>query len=434
MNDAHAQDMVSDPGPDSLPDGTLLLGDEFRIIGKLGAGGFGITYLAQDVYLDRSVVIKECYPEAFCARSGKTVAVRSQDYVDKYRSIVKMFMREARAIAKLRHPNIIGVHRVFEDNRTAYIALDLVDGQDLQALVHQNSPMLTPDRVQDILAKLLDAVQLIHEQDLLHRDISPDNILLDKWGSPVLIDFGAAREEASRETRAISAVMVVKDGYSPQEFYTAGTKQSPASDLYALAASFYYVITGTPPPNSQTRLAEVAASNPDPCQPLEGHYPEYPAVFLRAIDVAMSIIPKDRLQSAAEWLEMIRPADAPAPVRPQTRVDALLGKTVSDIVSQTNEHLELLAERERQRANRPVSEIPRRKISVPKWAEEFNTELAPKALRRDYERRRKEEPAARAPEAGGPAAPVEDALRVRPITVILAVALLTGAVVAYGAI
>ena len=425
-------ELVPEPAPDSLPDGTLLLGDEFRIIGRLGAGGFGITYLATDVYLDRSVVIKECYPEAFCARSGKTVSVRSQDNIDKYRSIVKMFMREARAIAKLRHPNIIGVHRVFEDNRTAYLALDLIDGQDLQALVAAKSPLITPERVQDMLAKVLDAVQLIHDQDLLHRDISPDNILLDKWGSPVLIDFGAAREEASRETRAISAVMVVKDGYSPQEFYTAGTKQTPASDLYALAATFYYVIAGAPPVNSQNRLADIAEGKPDPCIPLEGRFPEYPDVFLRAIDVAMSVIPKDRLQSAKEWLDMVRPVQLEQPViRPQSKVDKLLNAAVSDLVTQTNEHLRLVEAREAARVDRPQTIIPRRKLSVPKWAEEFNTELAPKKLKKEYERTKRDQDSG--PHALDDAPEVEEAgLTIRVTTFLAAVMSVAAAVVLTG--
>ncbi len=239
-------------GSEALPSGTSLLGDQFTIERPLSSGGFGITYLAEDNFLGRRVVIKECYPEAFCRREGKNVLVRSNIHHEKYRAIVEMFMREARSIAKLRHPNIVGVHRIFEDNETAYMVLDLIHGRDLLSLIKDKDDLLTAGQVKEVLIKTLDAVELVHQNDLLHRDLSPDNILLDKWGSPVLIDFGAAREEASRETRAVSAVLVVKDGYSPQEFYFAGGKQSASSDLYALGATFYHLISGEAPPTSLT--------------------------------------------------------------------------------------------------------------------------------------------------------------------------------------
>lgn len=356
---------------ESLPDGTLLLGDQFKILRKLGNGGFGITYLANDNYLDRHVVIKECFPEVFCRRAGATVQVRSRSNHDKYRSIVEMFTREARSIAKMRHPNIIGVHRVFEDNDTAYIALDLIEGQDLLEIINEDRRKLTPAQVKDILIKLLDAVETVHQQDLLHRDISPDNILLDKWSNPVLIDFGAAREEASRETRALSAVLVVKDGYSPQEFYFAGGKQTPSSDLYALGATFYHLISGKAPPNSQTRMADVAAGNTDPCEPLAGRFAEYDDAFLQAIDKAMSVLPRDRLQSARHWRAIIDSRkSAPEPfVLPP--IDQTLEKTLTRLVSETNEQLAKLPAHKRELKAAPKADPS---FSIPDWVREFNAE------------------------------------------------------------
>ena len=356
---------------ESLPDGTLLLGDQFRILRKLGNGGFGITYLANDNYLDRQVVIKECFPEVFCRRTGSSVQVRSRSNHDKYRSIVEMFSREARSIAKMRHPNIIGVHRVFEDNDTAYIALDLIEGQDLLEIIKEDRRKLTPAQVKEILIKLLDAVQMVHEQDLLHRDISPDNILLDKWSNPVLIDFGAAREEASRETRALSAVLVVKDGYSPQEFYFAGGKQTPSSDLYALGATFYHLISGKAPPNSQTRMADVAAGNSDPCEPLAGRFPEYDNAFLKAIDQAMRVLPRDRVQSARQWRELIDARkNVPEPfILPP--IDQTLEKTLTRLVSETNEQLAKLPEPKKEVKAAPKADPA---FSIPDWVREFNAE------------------------------------------------------------
>jgi hypothetical protein len=139
---------------------------------------------------------------------------------------------------------------------------------------------------------------------MLHRDISPDNVLISKTGEPVLIDFGAAREQASKSNRAMSALRVVKDGYSPQEFYIAGSEQGPWSDLYALGATFYHLIAGEAPVNGQARLAALAEDRPDPYVKLEGRIEGYPPGFLAAIDKALSTLPKQRVQSAAEWLAM----------------------------------------------------------------------------------------------------------------------------------
>jgi serine/threonine protein kinase len=376
---------------EALPDGTPLLGDQFTIERALSNGGFGITYLARDNYLDRRVVIKECYPEVFCMREGKKVVVRSDQHKAKYRTIVKMFMREARSIAKMRHPNIVGVHRIFEDNHTAYMVLDLIHGRDLLSIVNDKKEPLPPAQIKEILIKVLDAVDLVHKNDLLHRDISPDNILLDKWGSPFLIDFGAAREEASRETRAVSAVLIVKDGYSPQEFYFAGGKQGPSSDLYALGATFYHLISGVAPPNSQTRMAEFAGRNPDPCEPLAGRFPEYDLQFLEAIDKAMQILPKARLQSAAEWLEIInKEGERVKPLQLSSRFD--LNKTLTRLISETNEYV--LNSEPRIPKSEPLALKPAdmKPVKSPGWVEEFNQETTgvttPDALDAETEEQR----------------------------------------------
>lgn len=372
---------------EALPDGTALLGEQFRIDRALTNGGFGITYLAKDNYLDRDVVIKECYPEVFCQRVGKDVIVRSSQHQDKFRSIVEMFMREARSIAKMRHPNIVGVHRIFEDNQTAYMVLDLIQGRDLLGVINDENANLEPDQVKEILIKVLDAVDLVHQNDLLHRDISPDNILLDKWGTPVLIDFGAAREEASQQTRAVSAVLIVKDGYSPQEFYFAGGKQGPSSDIYALGATFYHLISGEAPPNSQTRMAEFASKNPDPCEPLAGRFPEYDLTFLKTIDKAMEILPRERIQSAQDWLSIInKEGSRVKPLQPRRTGD--LGKTLTRLVSETNEYVLNSEPREPKRAP-PKQLRPEDAISPqPAWVDEFNRETSEERVRKQEDENR----------------------------------------------
>lgn len=289
---------------DELKPGTKLMHGQYTIESFLNAGGFGITYLARDS-LDRKVVIKECFPGAFCRRSRYVVQARSRAHQNELKSIVRLFVQEARSLAKLNHPNIVGVHQVFEDNETAYMALDFVTGRDLLDTIEDPNHGLNPTQIKLILKEVLGAVGFIHDQGILHRDISPDNILINKDFHPVLIDFGAAREEATKQSRVLSALRVVKDGYSPQEFYIAGSDQSPSSDLYALGASFYHLINGEVPPNSQARLAAIASGETDPYVPLAGRFPEYEPEFLAAMDKALAVLPKDRVQSAKDWIGMM---------------------------------------------------------------------------------------------------------------------------------
>ncbi len=289
---------------DELKPGTKLMHGQYTIESFLNAGGFGITYLARDS-LDRKIVIKECFPGAFCRRSRYVVQARSRAHQNELKSIVRLFVQEARSLSKLDHPNIVGVHQVFEDNDTAYMALDFVEGRDLLDTIEDPNHGLTPVQIKSILKEVLGAVGFIHDQGILHRDISPDNILINKEFRPVLIDFGAAREEATNQSRVLSALRVVKDGYSPQEFYIAGSEQSPSSDLYALAASFHHLIANEVPPNSQARLAAIASAEPDPYKPLLGRFPEYNDAFLAVLDKALCVLPKDRVQTAKAWIEMM---------------------------------------------------------------------------------------------------------------------------------
>lgn len=289
---------------DELKPGTSLFHGQYRITRYLNAGGFGITYLATDS-LERQVVVKECFPGSFCRRVEHSVMARSRGHKGELRSIVRLFTREAEALAKLQHPNIVSVHQVFEDNNTAYMAIDFIEGHDLLAITKKKVLILRPDQIVEILKKTLKAIGCVHDAGLLHRDISPDNIIINGEMEPMLIDFGAAREQATKATQALSAMRVVKDGYSPQEFYLAGSEQGPESDLYSLAATFYYVITREIPPDSQKRLSAHVANEPDPYVPLARKTGDYDAAFCTAIDHALAILPKDRIKSAGEWLTML---------------------------------------------------------------------------------------------------------------------------------
>ncbi len=295
---------------DELKPGTDLFHAQYSIDRHLKSGGFGITYLARDS-LNRQVVIKECFPEGMCVRPNRVVRPRSRTYGAGVATLIQKFIGEAQSLARIDHPNVVRVHQVFEDNDTAYMVLDFIDGRELGEEIVENP--LSPAEVRSALLQLLDAVAVIHDAGLLHRDISPDNIMLDADRRPVLIDFGAARDQERPANRPASTVHVVKDGYSPQELYLQGGDQGPWSDLYALAATFHHLITGEAPPNSQMRLAALAMGSPDPYLPLAGRVDGYAPAFLAAIDKALSVMAHARIQTARDWTAMITGVPAPAP-------------------------------------------------------------------------------------------------------------------------
>ncbi|NNE89052.1 MAG: protein kinase [Silicimonas sp.] len=303
---------------DELPRGTELMLGQYKISEYLNHGGFGITYLASDS-LNRRVVVKECFPGSLCHRSRLAVKARSRAHVSELEGVVKLFMREAQALSKLEHDNIVGVHQVFEDHGTAYMVLDFIEGHDLLKYIEKPDLNLSPSEIKQILEKLLDAIGFVHQAGLLHRDISPDNIILTENLDPKLIDFGAARDKATKATQALSSLRVVKDGYSPQEFYLAGSEQGPSSDLYSLAATFYHIITGETPTDSQVRITAHVSDEPDPYIPLAKRTTAYDKNFCAAIDKALMVLPKDRLQSSEEWKQMMNAvpvAQAAKPARP----------------------------------------------------------------------------------------------------------------------
>jgi serine/threonine protein kinase len=299
----------TDRGDELLP-GTSLSFGQYEITRFINSGGFGITYLAKDS-LDRDIVIKECFSSTFCRRTQTKVRPSSQNTQGHMQKIVKSFLYEARSLARLSHPNIVGVHQVFEENDTAYMAMDYVKGYDLLEIIDEKKAHLGPKQIVAIATSLISAIGYVHDHGLLHCDISPDNILVRHSGEPVLIDFGAARKTEVGVAQKYSGLSVVKDGYSPHELYAAGGNSGPWSDIYSLAASLYHAITGVAPVNCQTRLAALAGKKPDPCLPLAGSVPGYPPGFLESIDKAMAVLPAKRFQTAAEWLQVrSKPQDA----------------------------------------------------------------------------------------------------------------------------
>ncbi|MDH4983223.1 serine/threonine-protein kinase [Hyphomicrobium sp. D-2] len=279
----------------ALPSGTVLVGD-YRIERVLGAGGFGITYLATEIALARLVTIKEYFPSDIAAREGNIEAApRSRDCSGDYKWGLDRFIEEAQTLAKFDHTNIVRVYRYFRANNTGYMVLHFEEGKSLKGWLQSLGRAPRQKELDAILGPLLDALELIHKSDFLHRDIAPDNIIIRTAGDPVLIDFGSARGEIASHTKTVSAL--VKPGYSPYEQYAETShKQGPWTDMYALAGTLYHAITGKRPPDAPSRMVK-----DDLIPAREGALSSYRAGFLKAIDKALMLTVEKRPQTIAAW-------------------------------------------------------------------------------------------------------------------------------------
>jgi len=237
-----------------LPPRTLL-NNRYYIGRVLGQGGFGITYLGIDTYLDIKLAIKEYFPRELVSRETGTqqVSIHSGTYEDQYNYALEKFLLEARTLARFEgHPNIISVRDFFKTNGTAYLVMVYLEGTTLKNyLDHRGLALSYPDALA-IMIPVLDALRAIHAEGVLHRDISPDNIFITRTGRVVLIDFGAARQAIGEREKHLSVVL--KPGYAPEEQYRSRGSQGPWTDIYAVAATFYRSITGRMPPESLDRL------------------------------------------------------------------------------------------------------------------------------------------------------------------------------------
>ncbi|MDX2155911.1 MAG: SUMF1/EgtB/PvdO family nonheme iron enzyme [Hyphomicrobiaceae bacterium] len=276
--------------------GGLVLDGKYRIDRVIGMGGFGITYAADHVALQRLVAIKEYFPADIATRDGTgSVRVRQQKDRAVFEHMRESILKEARALGRFDHPAIVRVLSVFEQHGTVYIVMPFENGPSLKAWLRDLGRSPTAGEVERIAAPLLDALEIIHADHYLHRDIAPDNIILRADGSPVLIDFGAARPVMSALSASITGI--VKRGFSPPEQYSTDSRsQGPWTDIYALAGTLYQCVTGSPPPDATERLLEDAIR---PAAALAAG--QYPLSLLEGIDWAMQLKPKDRPQSIAAW-------------------------------------------------------------------------------------------------------------------------------------
>jgi serine/threonine protein kinase len=293
----------------ALPEGTVLVGD-YSIKRVLGAGGFGITYLANESALARLVTIKEYFPADFAARQETNASPRSQEVAGDYQWGLDRFIDEAQTLARFDHPNIVRVHRYFRANNTAYMVLHFEEGGSFKSWLKGLKRAPRQAELDRMVAPLLDALEIIHKANFLHRDIAPDNIMVRKDGSPVLIDFGSARGQIASHSRTVSAL--VKPGYSPYEQYaTTTSSQGPWTDIYALGATLYHAIAGRRPPDAPSRVV-----NDEYVRAAEVALSAYRGSFLDAIDKALRLEVGERPQSIAEWRgQLLAPEPKRAPGR-----------------------------------------------------------------------------------------------------------------------
>jgi serine/threonine protein kinase len=286
-------------GANALSAGTRL--HEFEIVDLIGEGGFGIVYLARDCVLERKVALKEYLPASLASRGpGATVAPTSTRSVETFEIGLRSFMNEARMLAQFDHPALVKVYRFWEANGTAYMVMPYYQGITLKEALRSAGAPPDERRLKQLLAQLLDALEVLHRAQALHRDIAPDNILILPDGNPILLDFGAARRVITDRTQALTAIL--KPGYAPIEQYgeSPSLKQGPWTDLYALAGVLHFAITGAAPTAAVTRTIT------DPVVPLDkaaaGRYSQQ---FLRALDRALAVNPADRPQSVDAFRSLL---------------------------------------------------------------------------------------------------------------------------------
>ena len=295
----------------ALPMGTILAGK--YLVGRvLGQGGFGITYVGWDIALERKVAIKEYYPSGQVSRNpgsrGLTWYTSVQSQQAKQNG-TQIFLKEARKMSKVDDiPNVVRVRDLFQENETAYIVMDFVEGETLKARLEKTGP-LPWEQAKGIFLPAIQAMEQVHKAGLVHRDISPDNLMLTPGGKVKILDLGAAKDLSINS--GASSMQVAKGGFSPFEQYTQRGSSGPWTDVYAMAATVYYTLTGKLPPVATDRVVEDTISWEEP------GLKALPAQALEALQKAMVISAKTRMQSMEElekglYSTTVKPEPAPA--------------------------------------------------------------------------------------------------------------------------
>ncbi len=317
----------------ALPDGSRV--QEYRILGLLGTGAFGIVYKAENTFFSDIVAIKEFMPsDLACRKEGTTVVPISSDTEAAYHWALDKFLVEAKILWQLAHPephrSIVRVLQFIEANDTAYMVMDYEEGRPLSDILEERNT-LPEEELKGIIDPLLDGLEKVHNASVWHRDIKPSNILIRPDGSPVLIDFGAARWEKPDSSRSMMAIF--SPAYAaPEQMATVDEQQGAWTDIYSLGATIYRAVTGAPPTNASERVLGT------PYTPaLQAVQAGYSTDFLAWIDSALHLKIENRPQTVAEWRlqlmdeedfdkTIVRPLDSPSmPIAPEQQTSSTAG-------------------------------------------------------------------------------------------------------------
>lgn len=317
-----------------LPTGFVI--NERYIIGTVrGAGGFGITYRAWDKTLDTKVAIKEYFPQGIVTRTrDKTVSVSFEKQSKSFNHGKEKFLKEARSLAKLSNQaGTVNVHDFFEANGTAYIVMEYLDGCNMREYIEKTKKLVDYKLVRKMISDIGDTLCYIHDNGIIHRDISPDNVFFCRNGSFKLIDFGAIREKyygGESVDVSVSSTVIVKKGFAPIEQYSSEGRIGPWTDIYAFGATVYYLLSGVKPTESTERVLE------DNLLPLYKLNSKVPVWFSNAVMRAMAVRAEDRFQNMKDFKDaLLYPRDVDLNV---SRVDQIEAAKSSNMFQNYNQN------------------------------------------------------------------------------------------------
>lgn len=329
MKEKHSADEIcpfcgSDPKSADIPPYHLqpfsILAGKYLLGMAIGEGGFGITYIGMDLNLEMRVAIKEYYPNGCAVRNcseSNTVLSYSNSTQEVFEKGREKFINEARLLAKCSNlSEIVSVKDFFRENHTAYIVMEYIEGITLKAYLKQNGDHIPAQKTLQMMKPVICSLSKVHDMNLIHRDISPDNIMICNNGSVKILDFGGARDYIFSNEKSLS--IMLKPGYAPEEQYRTHGNQGPWTDVYALCATMYRCITGSVPPESLERAYQ------ESLPPIQSISPDCPPAAASAIEKGMSIYPEDRFQSMQELYSALYESsqsfsDAPEPQKRSKR-------------------------------------------------------------------------------------------------------------------
>lgn len=284
-----------------------ILNKHYIVGNVLGTGGFGTTYIGWDYELERKVAIKEYLPKEFSTRvkGMQDITIYPGEKEEQFQAGIQKFIEEARRLLKFKTvPGIVKFYNCFEENKTAYIIMEYLEGKTLKEYLTEGNTSQDPYRkleyneAKRIMDSLLDALQEIHKEGIIHRDIAPDNVFLTKEGEVKLIDFGASRFATTRHSRSLT--VLIKEGYAPQEQYRSRGDQGPWTDLYSVAATFYTMVTGCVPQDAMEREGKDLLKRPSKLG-IKG----IPKNVENAVMNALNRKVEDRTQSCEEFKKQL---------------------------------------------------------------------------------------------------------------------------------